>query len=108
MQKIKKILSDNLEAIKFEDKLNKELYNFPANFSTDELYDMLPSMIRFHNELLIGEYFLYIYKSTAKKQTSVNYIDNDNKYLGSTHRSGKTLREALINMHNWLNEFNYK
>lgn len=104
---MKKTETDKNADTKFEEKLDRELYNFPDNFSTDELYEMLPSMIRFKNDELIGEYFLHLMKSTSKKQTMIYYIDNDNNHLAKTYRTGKTLRESIIVMINWLKEFEY-
>ncbi len=74
------------------------------NLTTDEIFDMLPTMVRHHNNEYIGEYFLKLFKGL--KGIIIEYDDGQHN-LGQTYRRGKNLRDAVIQMHEWLVKFGY-
>lgn len=71
--------------------------------SSDEIFNLLPLFVHENNE----PYSFKLVKHSTKKRVNVSYVSNSGTYLGLTQRSGKTLREALLNMLNWLVEFEY-
>ena len=72
--------------------------------NTDELFKALPMMVNINGNF----YCFYLIK--GQKRISVGYKTNSDKggkHLCDTRRSGKTLKEALKSMLDWLIEFNY-
>ena len=72
--------------------------------NTDELFKALPMMVNDHGNF----YFFYLMK--GQKRISVGYKMNESKggkHLCDTRRSGKTLKEALKSMLDWLIKFDY-
>lgn len=72
--------------------------------TTDELFKALPMMVNDNGDF----YFFYLMK--GQKRINVGYRMNPSeggKHLDNTRRCGKTLKEALKSMLDWLIEFNY-
>lgn len=72
--------------------------------NTDELFKALPMMVNDNGNF----YFFYLVK--GMKRISVGYKMNDSaggKHLDNTRRSGKTIKEALKNILDWLIKFDY-
>lgn len=75
-------------------------------FTTDELFDMLPSEISYKDDKPLEK--IYYMKITRGKRVNIIYADMDDNYLANTWRGDDTLREVIIEMLNWLYEFKYK
>jgi hypothetical protein len=73
--------------------------------TTDELYELMPSMIRFQDNKFIGDYHLRFFK--GMKGTVVYYEDSSKNCLGSTSRRNYDFRQVLITMLEWLDKFKY-
>lgn len=77
------------------------------NMTTDEIYVSLPVTVCYEDgHFMSDDYHLNIIP--CGDCTIIEYRTTDGKYLASTRRYGKTLREAIIKMRNWLTEFNYQ
>lgn len=74
-------------------------------FTTDELFDMLPSEISYKNDKPLER--TYYMKITKGKRINIIYADMDDNYLANTWRGDDTLRGVIIEMLNWLDEFKY-
>lgn len=72
--------------------------------NTDELFKALPSMINMNGN------FYHFKLIKGAKRIIVRYqtnVDEGSRCLGSTSRSGDTLKDALKSMVGWLIEFKY-
>lgn len=78
--------------------MNTELLN------TDELFKVLPSFVNkngvlYHFNLIKGNNGILVWYAKNKSEGG--------EYLDETYRRGKTLKDALKSMLDWLIQFNY-
>lgn len=77
------------------------------NLTTEQIYDMLPNEISYHEDKPLDRIF-HFKLTKGMNRNHVAYIADDGEYLGFTQKGTSNLRESLISMRDWLDKFQYK